>query len=391
MKKNGKPYNTRGLRPKRRAGLPSAKNGTPGAVLPLADTHASAHSDGMLEEQRQYSKAIIGILRESILVLDIKFRVVTANNSFYKTFKVTAPQTIGTLIYELGNGQWNILQLRNLLRDVLARDAEFWDFEVDHMFPAIGRRKVLLNARRFTGQSSRTPLVLLAIQDETLRDRAQRMSARLLRVHDDERRRFARELHDSTVQSLSGLMINMNRLASIVPDVDSNVRSLLADCKHLAESSMREIRSVSYLLHPPALEEVGLEPTISSFASGFSKRTGIRVELDIAVDLPRMSKDSELALFRIVQESLTNIHRHSGSGSARIQLAATSSSVTLTVSDKGKGLPVGLVKRKGGTATAEGVGIPSMQERARHLGGVLELETGPGGTTVKATIPLIKR
>jgi signal transduction histidine kinase len=310
MKKNGKPYNTRGLRPKRRAGLPSAKNGTLGAVLPLADIHTSIHSDGMLEEQRQYSKAIIGILRESILVLDIKFRVVTANNSFYKTFKVTAPQTIGTLIYDLGNGQWNILQLRKLLRDVLARDAEFWDFEVDHMFPAIGRRKVLLNARRFTGQSSRTPLVLLAIQDETLRDRAQRMSARLLRVHDDERRRFARELHDSTVQSLSGLMINMNRLASIVPDVDSDVRSLLADCKHLAESSMREIRSVSYLLHPPALEEVGLEPTISSFASGFSKRSGIRVDLISAAICRVCQKIRNLpcfALFRRASPTSTAI------------------------------------------------------------------------------------
>jgi two-component system CheB/CheR fusion protein len=362
-----------------------------GAILIFVDIHALRDASDLIEEQRQFSEAIIAALRESLLVLDSDLRIITANKSFQEAFSLASTQTIGQRIYDLAGGQWDIPQLRKLLREVLSHDTDIVNYEVDHTFPSIGRKILLLNARRFLRQSDGSPLILLAIQDETLFDRAQRMSARLLRVQDEERRRFARELHDSTAQSLAALNMNMTRLAEGVPHTNSDLRALLAESQQLAESSIKEIRTVSYLLHPPLLEEAGLATALRTFVSGFSKRSGIRIDLDIADPFPRLSKEMELALFRICQECLNNIHHHSGSGSGRIKLAFTSSKVVLTVSDKGKGLGAEIHNQNGGTIGGAGVGIPSMQERARQLGGALEIDSTSAGTLIRAILPLQDR
>ena len=363
-------------------------DGIQGAILILVDINELHRASGLIEEQREYSDAIIAALRESLLVLDADLRVITANMSFQNAFDLSNSQIVGKYIYEIGGGDWDFPRFRNLLRDVLSKDSEILDLEVDHTFPSIGRRMLVLNAHRFLRRSDGSPLILLAIQDETMHERAQRLSTQLLRVQDEERRRVARELHDGTTQSLGALTANMNRLAKRVPGADPDVRTLLEESRQLAESSLQEIRTVSYLLHPPLLEESGLAAAVRIFAAGFSKRSGIRIDLSIPDEVPRLPKEMELALFRICQECLNNIRHHSGSNSGRIKLAVTSTKAILTITDKGKGLGAEHWTHDAGSIAGDGVGIPSMQERVRQFGGTLDIDSSSKGTMIRAVLPI---
>ena len=165
------------------------------------------------------------------------------------------------------------------------------------------------------------------------------------------------------------------------------MRKLASQCRELADQCIREVRTLSYLLHPPMLDEAGLEDAIRHYAGGFTKRTGIAVELEISRRLGRMTSHIELTLFRIVQESLTNIHRHSGSPQAKIRIERDSRKVTLEIGDQGSGMPGSLRTRNGKMPLGVGVGIPSMHERVTPIGGQLDIESSSGGTTVRVTIP----
>ncbi len=369
-----------------------------GAVVALVDISALKRASDAIEDGRQYAEAIIEAVQESLVVLDSELRIRNANHSFYTTFQVTPKATIGNLIYDLGNGQWNIAQLRTLLEKVLSQDTPLSNFEVEHEFPQIGRKTMVLKARQFRSPKGGIPLILLSIQDETERREAEIaaarsgvMSARLMQVQDEERRHVARELHDSTAQSLAGLMMNMNNLSRMLHKSDPKILATLEESRTLADESIREIRTISYLLHPPLLEDAGLASAMRWFVEGFSNRSGIRVKLEMPAQLPRLTGDLELALFRIAQEGLTNVHHHSGSKSARVQVGLTSSQVILDISDKGKGLPAEVWKPDGGILRAAGVGIASMSERAKQLGGTLEFDSSRRGTTVRAILPLVKR
>lgn len=369
-----------------------------GAVVALVDISALKSASDAIEDARRYAEAIIEAVQESLLVLDSDLRVVTANHSFFTTFQASPKATVGSLIYDLGNRQWNIPQLRTLLQKVLSRDTTISNFEVEHDFPVIGRKAMMLQARQFRSPKGGAPLILLSIQDESERRAAELaaarsgvMSTRLMHVQDEERRRVARELHDSTAQSLAGLMMNMNNLSHMLHKSDPKILTTLAESRSLADESIREIRTISYLLHPPLLEDAGLASAMRWFVDGFGTRSGIQVKLVMPAQLPRLSGALELALFRIAQEGLTNVHHHSGSKSARVQISFTSSKVILTVGDKGKGLPSGVWKPDGGISKAAGVGIASMGERARQLGGTVEFDSSRRGTTLRAIVPLVKR
>jgi signal transduction histidine kinase len=159
------------------------------------------------------------------------------------------------------------------------------------------------------------------------------------------------------------------------------VSAVVEESIALVEQASSEIRDFSYLLHPPMLDEYGLSVALQSYVQGFSQRSGIGVDLDLPRDLPRLSQLTETALFRVVQESLTNVHRHSGSACARIRLEQNSGSLMLEVADEGKGMP-----SAGGARV--GVGLAGIRARMRELGGRLEIETNSHGTTVRATLPL---
>jgi PAS domain S-box-containing protein len=207
-----------------------------------------------------------------------------------------------------------------------------------------------------------------------------RLSGHLLRMQDEERRRLGRELHDSVGQYLAALKMGLD---SMRPEENDQ----LAQCVHLAEQSMKEVRTISYLLYPPMLEEMGLRSAIPWYLDGFGKRSGIKVAFEIEPDMARLSRDAELALFRVLQESLTNVLRHSDSPTAEIRLMRKDGLVCLEVMDKGKGIPAGVLESSRDTQGTLGVGLRGMAERMRQLGGNLELISSGTGTTVRATMP----
>jgi PAS domain S-box-containing protein len=230
------------------------------------------------------------------------------------------------------------------------------------------------------------------VEDITERKRAgealRELSGRLLRLQDEERRRIARELHDTTAQSLAALAMNLSVVKDSAPDLSPRANACLAESLELAEECSREIRTLSYLLHPPLLDEAGLASAMRWFVDGYTQRTGIHVELEVPPESTRLPGDIELALYRVVQEGLTNIRLHSGSTKAHIRLKCRRDQAVLTVADEGRGIPSGLLERGGRRGAKLGVGIPGMRERIRQLGGQFEIVTGSKGTTLTASVPL---
>jgi len=210
-------------------------------------------------------------------------------------------------------------------------------------------------------------------------DQLRALSGRLLTLEDEERRRLARELHDTTAQWLAALSMNLSVLSESDGLLSPRARTALAESTDLADRCLREIRTVSYLLHPHELDELGLESALSRYIDGFIRRSGIQVEVEVPSDLGRVPQSVETAVFRIVQECLTNVHRHSGSSTGRVRLTRCPSSLILEVMDAGHGF---------GADIPPGVGIASMRERTQQLNGRLEIASHSNGTTVKATIPV---
>jgi PAS domain S-box-containing protein len=215
----------------------------------------------------------------------------------------------------------------------------------------------------------------------------QDLSARLLTSQDEERRRVARELHDNSAQQLAAIQMNLSAIRARVRSATPELRQLVDDTAALADSCFNEIRTLSHLLHPPVLEELGLAGAVRDYADGFAARSGIRVDLEIDASLARLAQHVELALFRVLQESLANVHRHSGSRTASIRLTTAPTGVVLEIEDSGRGLP-----RREMMSAPLGVGIAGMAERLAHIGGRLDLGPGrAGGTLVTAFVPRIER
>ncbi len=220
-----------------------------------------------------------------------------------------------------------------------------------------------------------------------------KLSLHLLRGQDEERRRIGRDLHDSLGQYLVMLKFGLDSLQLSLPvALNGNGPaggSQLAECVRLSEEAIKEVRTISYLLYPPMLEELGLGSAIPWYLEGFTKRSQIATTLDIPDDFGRMSRDVELALFRVLQESLTNVHRHSESTSAHIRLTRSNDQVVMEIEDQGKGLAPALVKKDGSSLPVEhGVGLRGMRERLLQLGGELELVARTKGAMVRAVVPV---
>jgi PAS domain S-box-containing protein len=214
------------------------------------------------------------------------------------------------------------------------------------------------------------------------------LSTRLLEIQDEERRRLGRELHDSLAQTVLAVNLNLAQAAQFSNSLSERSKQALEEARHLLQEMSQEIRTLSYLLHPPLLDELGLVSAIKEYAEGFSERSGIRLELDLPAGFGRLPQETETALFRIVQESLSNIQRHSGSEAAKISLSTGTAWARLEIRDQGKGMEQRPVQLQGTGRARLGVGILGMRERMTQLGGKLEIESGPSGTTVRARIPL---
>jgi PAS domain S-box-containing protein len=237
------------------------------------------------------------------------------------------------------------------------------------------------------GKASRSIGVAQDITDQVqAEDNLRRLSHELMRARDVERRRLARELHESVGQSLAALKMSLGQLRKHLPKKGSLALACLAAAIEMADGAVREIRTISYLMHPPLLDEAGLGVALRWYAHGFSERSGIKLKVDAPDDLQRQSREIETTLFRIVQEALTNVHRYSGSRTATVRLAFENGYITAEVRDEGSGIPrFHFADRSQGSL---GVGIQGMRERVRHLNGLFELESTPGqGTTVRVILP----
>jgi len=212
------------------------------------------------------------------------------------------------------------------------------------------------------------------------------LSGRLLGIQDQERRRIARELHDSLGQYLAGLKIALEMLNHATSAEKKS--ALFVECNEIIEKSIAETRTLSHLLHPPLLDEAGFASAASWFVTGFSQRSGISVSLELPDDLPRLSEAVEIALFRVLQESLTNVHRHSQARSAGIKVEVDAEEISIEVTDTGCGMPEHILQQLRGDGTKLGIGLAGMRERIHELGGTFDVASNEDGTTVRAAVPL---
>jgi two-component system, NarL family, sensor kinase len=213
------------------------------------------------------------------------------------------------------------------------------------------------------------------------------LSGRILHVQDEERRRIARDLHDTTGQELAVVVMALTRLVKSLEEPGIDVRKAVSDAANMVRKVEQEVRTLSYLLHPPLLDELGLASALRWYAEGINKRGVIRVSVEVPPKMQRISKEKEMALFRVVQESLTNVLRHSGSPSARIEVGEWADQVQVSIEDEGRGIEREMLERIVNGKEPIGVGLAGIRERLSQFGGKLEVHSGQVGTRVVASVP----
>lgn len=233
---------------------------------------------------------------------------------------------------------------------------------------------------------------LAQLQNEiAVRERAEadlrQLSIRLISLQDEERRRIARELHDTVGQSLAAVKMSI-ALIKQVDHFPPAAQPLIDDLNALADEALQEVRTTSYLLHPPLLDEAGIAPAARWFVEGFDRRSGIDVECDIPEHMQRPSRERELVLFRVLQESLTNVHRHSHASQASVRIARMADHIELEVRDNGKGIPDDRLMPVKGSVKQSGVGLAGMRERVLKVGGQLYIQALHPGTSIRVVLPL---
>jgi len=234
-----------------------------------------------------------------------------------------------------------------------------------------------------TSLSRDNSVIGLLVTDLTTEKSHAELASRIQQVQDEERRGIARELHDSVGQLLAALNMNLASVRKEASNLPPSLSAMLDDSAIIVEQVSKEIRTISHLLHPPLLDVAGLCSAIRWYVDGFSERSHIQVELHMPGDLGRLPSDVEIAVFRVVQECLTNVYRHSGSTSCSVHLEREQDTLRLEIRDSGHGMP-----KSGKERPASGVGLRGMQERLRQLGGTLELDSSETGTTVVGTVPV---
>ena len=276
-------------------------------------------------------------------------------------------------------------------RDRAVAECRPWEYVARYISPQHGLRVHLARGLPIPGPDGKAERSIGVLQDITEQTKAEgdlhRLSQELLRARDDDRRQIAQALHESAGQSLVALKMVLGRLAEELGKKETLAHGLLQTANELARDSIREVRTISYLMHPPMLDESGLALALRWYAKGFAERSEIEVKVEIPEDFGRQSREIEMTVFRVVQEALTNVHRYSGSRTATIRLARENGHVRAEVSDKGRGLPE--MEPAVNAASPLGVGIAGMRERVRQLNGTLEIESAPDqGTTIRAILPL---
>lgn len=359
-----------------------------------------------MHNRTQWLAAIIENAEDAILSQDLSGVIVSWNNGAQRLFGFTREEAIGRAITFIVPRELHQEEVR--LMDRILRGERVGSFDTVRMRKDGAVLDVSLTVSPVKDPSGKVvgaSKVARAITERKRVDRARadedRLRARaeaasefsdgtesslLLELQDEERRRIARELHDGVGQHIVALSLNATMILREEATLSSDGAQRVRDSLNLLEEVSREIRTMSYLLHPPLLDEAGLNSALRWYVEGFSERSRIAVRLDLPDEFERLPREHELCLFRIAQECLMNIHRHSGSITARVRLTRTDGQTKLEVSDDGRGIRYKDESRvTPGRNT--GVGLRGMRERVRHLGGTLEIHSTTEGTKVTATLP----
>jgi PAS domain S-box-containing protein len=357
-----------------------------------------------LRDSERLLRQVMDALPVGVAVIDLSGDIILSNPASQRIWGGSKPSGRGRYAESkgwwhatgkrLGPGEWAsvraVVNGETSVNEVL--DIEAFD----------GVRKVIHNsAIPIRDTNERITGAVVVNEDISARKRAERelndsynqmrtLTGRLMHAQDEERRRIARMLHETTAQDLAGLKMLLARLNRTADRLSDGERSALTESISLAERSMTQIRTLSYLLHPPFLDEMGLLSALRWYAAGFAERSGIKLDVELPEHFERLALDTETALFRIVQESLINIHRHTESKTARIRLRRDAESLVLEIKDRGHGIPKTSLRHIASREGVVGVGIAGMSERIEQLGGHFEIESGDGGTTVRARLPLVR-
>ena len=424
-------------------------NKVDGAVLVLMDIEELKRTERLITEAHEHAEAVIRTIPDPLVILTADLRFLSANESFYRAFKVSPEGTIGRRIYELDRGSWNIPALRRLLEDILPRNSFFDDFEVTHHFARLGRRSLLLNARMLKEPGGKTKEILVGIHDITdrkvaeealataraelaryaghleklvakrtveltatnrrlvasvrsitlgkeqyrqLLEEAQLMQKRLrhlthqiLTAQEEERKKISRELHDDVVQTLVGINVE---LSALVHGNSAGVRQLkdkITRTQRLVEKSVEAVHRFARELRPAVLDDLGLIPALHAFCVSLAERGRLKIQLTAFAGVEALGSDRRTVLFRVVQEALTNVARHARATRAQVRISKIPGAICLEISDNGKSFKI---KKTLQTKYNKRLGLVGMRERIEMVGGNLTIESAPGkGTSVRAEIP----
>jgi len=339
-----------------------------------------------IEERLLEQALLLDLANDATIVRTIDDRITFWNRGAEKLYGWTRREVLGKPIQEILESE--LPQPLDEIQKQVLRDGK-WQGELIH-YTRDGR--CITVASRWSLWQSKEGKLLGFLQlntDVTERKEADEnlraLSGRLLKVQDEERRRFARELHDSLGQYLTAAKIELDLLAKSDRPITAEE---LGEPVRFVEEAIAETRTISHLLHPPLLDEAGFASAARWYVEGFSKRSGIEARLTIPVQLPRLPQNVETALFRILQESLINVHRHSGTRSAEIHLTIADFDLVLVIEDYGRGIPAHVLQHFNKTGTDTGVGLAGIRERVKELGGTLGLDSNSHGTTMTVTVPI---
>ena len=345
-------------------------------------------TERIARQSREVVNAFFSSSTVGFAILDKQLRYRRINEILASMAGMSPADFLGRSVGEIFAG--NALDAESAFLQVISTGTPILDREISGEMPGKPGevRYWLVNYFPIAGENGQVNEIGVISVDVTARRNAEsairRLSGRLLNLQDQERRRIARELHDSLGQYLAGLKMTIELLGQ--PNTRDKA-GLFAECSEILERCISETRTLSHLLHPPLLDEAGFASAAKWFVSGFSQRSGIPVKFELAPNFPRLPETVEIALFRVLQESLTNVHRHSQTGGAEIRVELRPREVMLEVTDHGRGIPsnvLGPIRKNG---MQSGMGLAGIRERVNELDGTLEIESNSGGTTIRVTLP----
>jgi PAS domain S-box-containing protein len=357
------------------------------AIVALGEANRRGLSARLRSEER--FRAIVETTPECVKVVTAEGVVLHMNSSGLKMIEAgSAEMVVGKNIYDLIASE-DRDRFRAFNERICRGEKGSLKFDIVGLR---GERRHMETHAAPLPNADGTVAQLAVTRDVTKRKQAEEaikekeLSSRLLKLQDEERRRVARELHDGVGQLLVAMSMNASRLNEEKSKLSPDAARCAEENSRLIEQASADIRTMSYLFHPPLLDEMGLHSALKWYVEGFAERSKIAAELELPTDGARLPQDHELCLFRIAQECLTNIHRHSGSSTALVRLLRSPGEIKLEVSDKGKGVNQETQLKIASGETA-GVGLRGMRERLRQLGGSVEIRSNGHGTIVTATVP----